>query len=139
MILLATSFNSSLALPIAHSDVCIPTTRLTRGSKHPRHYGRCDRDCKGSSGIWCEELLKTAESVTNWTSSVNVSYPRMTSDLLESQGNMYRTKTGVFYCWLPAIAGRLATLKSNALRRLYYARAESPARPPMRRMAQRGV
>lgn len=96
VILLATSFNSSLALPIAHPDVCIPTTRLTRGPQHPRHYGRCDRDCKGSSGIWCEELLKSAEVVTNWTSSVNVSYPRMTADLLESQGDMYRTKTGVF-------------------------------------------
>lgn len=91
---------------------------------------------KGSSGIWCEELLKSAEVVTNWTSSVNVSYPRMTADLLESQGNMYRTKTGVFYCWLPAIAGWLATLNSNACMMLA---RKSPARPPMRKMAQRGV
>lgn len=141
VILLATSFNSSLALSIAHSDVCILTTRLTGAPKHPRHYGRCDRDCKGSSGIWCEELiLKSAEVVTNWTSSVNVSYPRMTADLLESQGDMYRAKTGGFLnCWLAAIAGRLATLKSYTLRRLYDARAKSPARPPMRKMAQCGV
>lgn len=32
---------------------------------------------------------------------------------------MYRTKTGDFHCWVPAIAGRLATLESNALRKLY--------------------
>lgn len=96
VILLATSFHSSLALPIAHSDACIPTTRLTGARKHPRHYGRCDRDCKGSSGICWEELLKPTEVVTNWTSSVHVSYPRMTADLLESQGDMYRTKTGGF-------------------------------------------
>lgn len=139
VILLATSFNSSLALPIAHSDICIPTTWLTGVLKHPRHYGRCDRTCKGSSGICCEELLKSAEVVTNWTSSVNVSYPRMTADLLESQGDMYRTITGGFNCWLAAIAGRLATLKSITLRRLYHARAKSAARPPMRKMAQRGV
>lgn len=57
---------------------------------------------------------------------MNVSYPRMTSDLLGSQGDMYRTKTGGFHCWELAIAGRLATLKSNALRELYDVAQKAP-------------
>lgn len=50
---------------------------------------------------------------------MNVSYPRMTSDLLRSQGDIYRTKTGGLHCWVLAIAGRLATFESNALRKLF--------------------